>query len=127
MTEQWGYPACSIVVEKALSQLPHLSTHSGRLPDRRVDILVYSKAEDIGLIPLLLIECKAVPLKQGALQQVAGYNHYIGAPFISVANGEQLFMSWRDKATKSHRLIDFLPHYNELQSRAFNFAKSLIL
>jgi Type I restriction enzyme R protein N terminus (HSDR_N) len=114
MTERLGYPTSCIVIEKALSQLPHLTTSSLSLPNRRVDILVYTNIEGDGLIPLLLIECKAVPLNHKTLQQVAGYNHYIGAPFICVANADQLFMGWVDKKLKSYQYIDFLPTYKEL-------------
>lgn len=115
MTEQLGYPAGAILVEKALSQLPHLSASGRSLPDRRVDILVYTNAGIKGLVPLLLLECKAVRLKQAALQQVAGYNHYIGAPFIAVANAEHFFMGWRDLKGASHT-IDFLPSYAQLSA-----------
>jgi len=114
MTEQLGYPTGAILVEKALSQLPHLSASGRSLPGRRVDILVYTNAGLKGLVPLLLIECKAVRLKQAALQQVAGYNHYIGAPFIAVANAEQIFMGWQDLVKGASRTIDFLPSYAQL-------------
>lgn len=117
MTKRLGYPPGYIVVEKALSQLPHSSSNARRgVPDRRVDILVYTNSPDDGLAPLLLVECKAVPLKHTALQQVAGYNHYIQAPYISVVNNEQVFMGWYDKSEKKYRYIDFLPTYEQLVS-----------
>lgn len=118
MTEQLGYPPGGIVVEKALSQLPHLSLKGSRnLPDRRVDILVYMPNGSDGLVPLILIECKAVPLKHTALQQVAGYNHYIKAPYISVANAEQMFTGWYDEKSKGYRYVDFLPDFASLKKK----------
>lgn len=115
MTEKLGYPKGCIVIEKALSQLPHLpvSLRKGA-PDRRVDILVYRNHPEKGLVPLLLIECKAVPLKHAALQQVVGYNHYVGAPYVAIANADRLFMGWHEGVNRELRTIDFLPTYQEL-------------
>lgn len=117
MTSQLGYPPGCIVVEKALSQLPHLSLKDVNLPDRRVDILVYTNVNGVGLTPLLLIECKAVPLKPAALQQVAGYNHYIQAPFIAVANSDKVFCGWQSPSTKKYEFVEFIPNYRDLVSK----------
>ncbi|MEM1282760.1 MAG: type I restriction enzyme HsdR N-terminal domain-containing protein [Chlamydiota bacterium] len=115
MTERLGFPSGHIVVEKALKQLPHMSLSDRKnLPDRRVDILVYKNDQDKGLVPLLLIECKAVPLKHTALQQVAGYNHYIGAHYISAVNEKQVFMGWYNSKEGRYQTVDFLPTYEEL-------------
>lgn len=114
MTEKLGYPKEFVVVEKALSQLPHIATLPVELPDRRVDILVYCKSSKEGLLPLLLIECKAIALSPSALLQVGGYNHYIQAPFTAIANQEGIFTGWYDREKQEYLSVDFLPCYEEL-------------
>lgn len=117
MTEQLGYPRECLVIEKALSKLPHLQNYNKPLPRRRVDILCYSRqsaSEVFALKPLLLIECKAIPLDPGAFQQASGYNYYIGAPFIAIANESQIFHGWRDLSTGKFCYSDFLPFYKDL-------------
>jgi len=119
MTQQLGYPKSYIVIEKALDQLPHLQHQNIQIPDRRVDILCYTKNKnEEGLTPLLLIECKAIPLQPKALQQVSGYNHFVGAPFVSVANADKLFTGWINAETQKFQFIDFLPYYKDLVERS---------
>lgn len=119
MTEKLGFPKGLLVVEKQLSQLPHLQGKDIPIPDRRVDILCYrmSGGEAYSLSPLLVIECKAVPISHHTLRQVGGYNYYLGAPFIAVANQESLLMGWADTEAKAYRFVDFLPHYSDLIER----------
>lgn len=76
-----GYPRELISVETSLSSLPNRDL---KVPDRRADILVYTP---VSLKPLMLVECKAVPLNADALRQALGYNHFVGAPWIVLANG----------------------------------------
>lgn len=78
MVFQAGYPPELISVEASLSSF------SLKAPDRRADILVFTPST---LRPLMLIECKAVPLNAEALRQAMGYNHFIGAPWIVLSNG----------------------------------------
>jgi hypothetical protein len=95
MTQNLGYPLGSLILEKSLNQLPHLQNHSS-LPKRRADLIVIAK--DIhpqhSFYPLLLIECKAVPLTHKALRQMIGYNQFIGAPFIAAVNQTQSYFGW---------------------------------
>ncbi|MGE0198236.1 MAG: type I restriction enzyme HsdR N-terminal domain-containing protein [Simkaniaceae bacterium] len=103
MIEKLGYPKHSLSVEKKLSEV----ADGYRLPNRRLDILCF---ETQTLRPLLLIECKAVPIHKKMLAQVMGYNAYIGAPFICLANQDSIFLGWRDQ----DRIQEGLPTYSEL-------------
>ena len=97
-----------------MSSLPGLTTTT---PNRRIDILCYAKnigSED-DLYPLLMIECKAIKLTEKALEQVAGYNHYVGAYFMGIANEEEFILFWKNPKGKLER-INFLPHYSQLIS-----------
>lgn len=99
-----GYPKGLLSVEKGIS-----STLK-----RRVDILCYTPHKE-GLIPLLLVECKAVD--EGVLpeNQVLGYNFAIEAPFLCVIQGENAKTFWKEgKALAS---VPFLPSYSQLISK----------
>lgn len=111
MVAQLGYPRELLVVEKQIRELPHLT--SSELPDRRVDILCYGKGIDSSLFPLLLIECKADPLSEDAVNQVIGYNHHVQSPFAALVNGEEArFWSFDEK--KNYEFCPFLPSFKEL-------------
>lgn len=92
-----GYPPDLIVVEKKLSELPHLSFEErAATPNRRIDILLYAK-DAVGLRPYLLVECKAVTLRSSMRRQLIGYNYYIKAPFIAlISQNQELIASWDD-------------------------------
>ena len=93
MVEELGYPQSFIAVEKELSELPHLRlTSKDAIPNRRADVIVFAKKvhPDHPLYPLLMIECKAVPLTPKFAQQVIGYNSVVKAPFLALANQEQV-------------------------------------
>lgn len=113
MTEELGFPAHLLAVEKALHQFPHLAQKRA-LPDCRVDIACFASNIFPGreLSPLLIIECKAVPITGSALEQVIGYNYFCEAPYVAVANEQSIRLSWLgDNGWES---IDFLPHYQDL-------------
>lgn len=122
MIQQLGYPASLIVVEKELSALPHLALSPTKLPLRRADILCFAKGihPEHALYPLLLIECKATPITSRVWSQVIGYNHFIGAYFISVANGAHIRTGWVDSATGDYQHVNFLPSYTELLKHTFS-------
>jgi hypothetical protein len=113
MIDELLYPKELIVVEKALSEIPILSTTNA--PLRRIDVACFAKNihPDHMLYPLLLIECKES--KQDAmeaLEQVKGYNRFIRAYFIAVAYpGGELF-GFLEKDQFS--LLEFLPSYPQL-------------
>lgn len=85
-----GYPESLTAVEKSLASMPHLLTK--KLPDRRADIVVFSANThpQFSLFPLLLIECKADALTSEVMRQVIGYNHYVRAPLIALANQQEI-------------------------------------
>lgn len=82
-----GYPRGLIGVELSLSALPHLIESQSKLPKRRADIIVFSPNTHL---PLLLVECKAVPLNDAAIRQVVGYNLFVKAPYIVLANESEV-------------------------------------
>lgn len=101
-----GYPKGLTVVEAELSSLPELAGKN--LPKRRIDILIYTAA----MKPLLLIECKAIPLDVKASRQLQGYNAYIGAPFMALANQDAFWLFWDEGGTLKKAAI--LPSYAQL-------------
>lgn len=107
LVEELGYPKSRIVIEKELALLPHLQ--GCIVPKRRLDLLVY----DQEFCPLIVFECKAKDVTQAALEQVLGYNHVIGAPFVSVVGEENALCC--DASGKS---IGGLKGYQELLEMA---------
>lgn len=83
-----GFPEELIAVEKSLATLPHLEKKPD-LPDRRADLIVYSSTSPF-LSPLFLIECKAGPFQKSIFRQIIGYNHFVKAPWIAIANGTSI-------------------------------------
>ncbi len=103
-----GYPRSYLVVEKQLKELPHVV---GPVPDRRIDLACFYSAQG-ELAPLITIECKAVPITRKVIDQVIGYNHYVGAPFIGVANEEVTKVGYLQGA--EYVWVEALPAYQEL-------------
>ncbi len=110
MTEHLSFPKELIVIEKAIERLPHLKK-GGALPQRRIDLLAYTKLKEGPLKPLILIECKCIPLTDKALMQVLGYNHFVGASYIAIANQEEIRIGFKDQKTNELTMLDFLPAY----------------
>ena len=111
LIEELFFPKEYIVVEKALSELPHLKEK--RVPKRRLDILCYFSVQD-QLRPLLLIECKKGGLRNQALTQVSGYNYWVGAPFVAVANQECILLKYLDVVSHEMVIKEGLPSYQDL-------------
>ncbi len=116
MIDEKGFPLGGIAVEKGLAQMPHLQLHSHQIPERRADIVCFANQihPNHSLYPLLLIECKATPLNQKVINQVVGYNHYLQAYYIAIANQNQIQTGWYDLVKKRYFFIDGLPNYSEL-------------
>lgn len=83
--------------------MPHLAL-APQIPLRRADILCYRQGS-----PLLLVECKAIPLTSKVLQQVIAYNYYLKAPYVAVANEQELRTGWYDAEQGSYVFVDGLP------------------
>ena len=58
-----GYPLHLIAIEKSLSSLPHLQQGKLKVPNRRLDLLVYAPST---LTPLLMIEYKGIAFRKTA-------------------------------------------------------------
>lgn len=116
MIDSLGYPVGHIAVEKELRQMPHLQLTGQKIPDRRADIICFGKGihPEYDLYPLLLIECKAVKLTPKVINQVTGYNHFIGAYFIAVSNQDEMRTGWYDAKQRCYQFVPFLPPYQEL-------------
>lgn len=111
LIEELFFPKEYIIVEKALSELPHLQGKC--VPKRRLDILCYFLMHD-QLLPLLLIECKKSGETKQALSQVSGYNYWVKAPFVAVANQEGILLKYLDVASNEMIIKKGLPCYQDL-------------
>ncbi len=109
LVNQLGYPPHAVVIEKKLSELPQML--EGKIPNRRIDILCL---ESETFRPLLLIECKAVPLQEKMFAQALGYNAYIKAPLICLANDEGFLLRWENGSSIKER--NQLPNYESLKN-----------
>ncbi|MFT4554516.1 MAG: hypothetical protein ACI9S8_003168 [Chlamydiales bacterium] len=116
MIEELGYPQHFIAVEKALRELPHLQLYGTQVPDRRVDLICFAKdiTSKHPLYPLIVVECKAVNITKKVLSQVEGYNHFLKACFVAVANGEEMRTGWYDATLGKYQYVDMLPKFNDL-------------
>lgn len=116
LINQLGFPPSLIVLEMGLQQIPHLNPSQGQIPERRADIVCFAKgihpAHD--LYPLLLIECKAVKLTPKVLNQVTGYNHFLKACFIAVANQNEVKLGWFEAKLQRYIYTDRIPSYKHL-------------
>ena len=116
MINKLGFPKALLSVEVDLASISHLKNIKRKLPKRRADIISFAKnkySRD-DLYPLLMVECKAHKLTQAAIDQVIGYNHFVNAAFIAVANSFEIKTFWYDIKAKNYNAIDFLPSYNQL-------------
>ena len=83
------------------------------MPSRRIDILCFEPKE---LTPLLLIECKSVPIRESMLPQVMGYNAFIQAPFIALVNQKSIVFGWEDEEKGKWCYGKALPKFKELKN-----------
>lgn len=117
MTQKLGYPPQLLVVEKALHQFPHLQQQqTENFPKRRADLVCYGSGihPEYPLYPLLLVECKAVPLNGKAVQQLTAYNHYLQAYFVALCNESSVRSGYFDEGQGGYVFSNTLPSYHEL-------------
>ncbi|MCC5831691.1 MAG: type I restriction enzyme HsdR N-terminal domain-containing protein [Chlamydiales bacterium] len=116
MVGELGYPLSLLSVEKELSLLPHLRQVQSETPKRRADLIAFAKEihPDHPLFPLLMVECKAVPLTPKFANQVVGYNSVVKAPYLALANGEQVLTGHFDSIAGHFRFESGLPSYKML-------------
>lgn len=79
MPEGW------MAIEVSLSSFVSLPV---KPPKRRIDLLLFD-GSDRGLRPLLLVECKAVPLNAAAERQLLSYNLFVKAPYVCLVNQKE--------------------------------------
>ena len=119
MINHKGFPASLIAVEQSLKQLPHLtSINRSKVPKRRADIICYAKDSVSGslLRPLVIIECKSVKLAPAIMNQVVGYNHFVGSKFIAIVNQDEIRTGWYDHVKQDYEFVNYLPSYSELMA-----------
>lgn len=116
MISDLGYPNSGMGVEVSLSRMPHMALYSGKLPNRRADLVCFAPKihKAYPMYPLLLVECKAVPLTSKVLSQVIGYNHYLRSYYIAVANGVQVKTGWFDSKLGRYEFLESLVPYQDL-------------
>jgi len=116
LTEKLKFPKNLILLEMGLAQMPHFTPGVLKIPERRADIVCFAK--DIhpnhALYPLLLIECKAVKLSSKVVSQVVGYNHFVQAYFVAIANQEEIKLGWYEAKNKDYVFIDGIPPFDRL-------------
>lgn len=101
-----GYPKGLLSVEKGID-----TVSLGEKSQRRLDILVFTPGGD-GLVPLLILECKAESLGPSAEKQVLGYNYFIQAPFVAIASKHGAKTFWQESGQL--KSVPFLPSYEQL-------------
>jgi hypothetical protein len=109
MVDKLGYPSSLLNVEGSLERLVFGQATAAK---RRVDIVSYIKADE-GLLPLLLIECKAKLKKNKALLQVSSYNHFLKAAFFALADNQELLF-FKPRKEGGWVVLRELPHFQEL-------------
>lgn len=116
MTKKLNFPPNLLVVEMSLTQMPHFRPGAVRIPERRADIVCFAKNihPRHTLYPLILIECKAVKLSPKVVSQVTGYNHFVGAYFIAIANQEEIKLGCYDAKNSGYAFVDGLPSFDQL-------------
>lgn len=111
MVRHLGYPKELMAVEKEIRELPHLEGTG--FPDRRIDLLCFAK----GVAPLLLVEFKEDKLDDSAIEQVIGYNYFVKAPFIAVANLQEVCLGRFDLSLKRYVFERALPPRDVLMKK----------
>lgn len=119
MVNKLGYPLETLSVEKGLDQMFHLDQQPSTVPNRRADIICFAKDihPDHSLYPLLLIECKSVKLNSKARGQVIGYNRFVRAYYIALANEDEIETGWFDPSLNGYQFCNGLPEYSSLRER----------
>jgi len=116
MINEFGYPKSLLAIEKELCRLPHLKNTNFKPKKRRADIICFAKNihPNYLLYPLLMIECKACYLDKKTIEQVLGYNYYVKAYFVAIANENEIITFWYNVEKKKYNSVNFLPSYNQL-------------
>lgn len=116
MIDKLHYPSGLLAVEKDLSTLPHLQNKEFKINKRRADIICFAKNihPNYLIYPLLMIECKACSLTKKTIDQVLGYNHFVEAFFVAIANKYKIVTFWYNLKDQRYDSLDYLPDYTQL-------------
>jgi len=109
LVKKCHFPLSVISIEKKLSELPFVKQPKKELPDRRLDLLCFGPKLSY---PLLLIECKGVPLQEKMVSQVLGYNAFVQARFVALVNASEIKFIWEENEEVHERAS--IPSYQEL-------------
>ena len=103
LTNQLGYPASLMVIEKLVV------VNELRL---RCDLLVYDRSGSA----ILLVECKSpeVPLSQDVFRQISSYNSTLRVPYLVITNGLEHFCAHLDFKHNEYRFLSEIPDYDRL-------------
>lgn len=111
-----GYPRSWLAIEVPLQAM------ASKCPSRRLDLVAYTEhpsKEQGGLVPLLLIECKAGSLTQEGWRQLLGYQYHIKAPYIAMINTTTCYFHALDVAGQDIERkpvqLQRLPSFSDLQ------------
>lgn len=110
MRDELGFPKAYLAVERSLSEF---TADEGNIPKRRLDIVAFYKNQGV-LLPLLIVECKAVPLHERMLDQIFGYNHFVRAPFIALVNQHKTIFGRYDTRRNTYTLSNGFLSYEHL-------------
>ncbi|MBI5274647.1 MAG: type I restriction enzyme HsdR N-terminal domain-containing protein [Chlamydiales bacterium] len=114
MVQELHFPINSLVVEKTLKEIPLLALPKRKIPNRRFDLICFHQKET-EIKPLMMVEFKATSLSEDVFSQVIGYNFYIQAAFIAIANQTAIKVGWYCKEKNAYQAMDYLPTYQELK------------
>ncbi len=111
LVKQLGFPVGHLAVEVSLRNMPHLAHQVALPPQRRADIVCYAAGihPSHSLYPLLLVECKAVPLHDRVIRQTVGYNAYVQARYIALVNEEHEKLGYWDTEAGAYRFLEAVP------------------
>lgn len=93
-----GFPKAWLAIEVSLQAICEQQSAflvPVTLPNRRVDIVAYAQnpsKEHGGLVPLLLIECKAGPFTARGWRQLLGYQYHVRAACIAMLTPEGCYL-----------------------------------
>jgi hypothetical protein len=116
MINELKYPISLLAIEKDLCSLPHLQNKDFPSKSRRADIICFAKNihSIYSVYPLIMIECKACNLTRKTIDQVLGYNYFVGSYFIGIANKKKIITFWYNLKKRKYNSVDFLPSYDQL-------------
>lgn len=119
MQHQLGFPQSLLLTEKKLTALPHIQDDV-TIPMRRFDIICMAKGlhPEHAYYPLLMVECKAGKLDKEVMRQVVGYNRFIQAFFVAIANPKEFYLGRFDGNKGQYVFSCRFPSYETLLEEA---------